>query len=97
MKKVAFVALLVLCAGICCNAVTSTSIPLGDGLPDWLSEGVYTAEEYESGNFNLQGNMFIEFEGDTYKLVTGYEGTVYFYLFKQVNGTKQLLIPLGNL
>ena len=41
--------------------------------------------------------MFIEFEGDTYKLVTGYEGTVYFYLFKQVNGTKQLLIPLGNL
>ena len=44
MKKVAFVALLVLCAGICCNAVSSTSIPLGDGLPDWLSEGVYTAK-----------------------------------------------------
>ena len=56
-----------------------------------------TREQYESGNYNLEGNMTIEFEGDVYQLVVGYEGTVYFYVYKQVGGTKQLLIPLDKL
>ena len=56
-----------------------------------------TREQYESGNYNLYGNSTITFEDDTYQLVTGYEGTVYFYVYKQVGGTKQLLIPLDKL
>ena len=54
-------------------------------------------EQYKSGNYDLQGNSVIEYEGDTYELVTGYTGEVYFYLYQQVGGTKQLLIPLGKL
>ena len=73
-------------------------IELSDEELDKVNGGfVLTREQYESGNYDLQGNTFIEFEGDLYQLVVGYEGTVYFYVYQQVNGTKQLLIPLGKL
>lgn len=56
-----------------------------------------TREQYESGGYCLYGNKYITFEGDTYELVTGYESVPLFYAYKQVGGTKQLLIPLDKL
>ena len=74
------------------------TVELNDDELEKVSGGfVLTKEQYESGNYDLRGNSVIEYEGDTYELVTGYTGKMYFYLYQQVGGTKQLLIPLGKL
>lgn len=48
MKKSVFSTLaliILLCAGLYGNAAANVEIPLGNGLPDWVPDGTYTAEE----------------------------------------------------
>lgn len=58
---------------------------------------VLTREQYESGNYDLEGNSEIEFEDKIYRLVAGYTDVPLYYLYKEVGGSGQLLIPLGKL